>query len=130
MRCATLSPLDLTHVTLAVETARAGGIALLDAVHAVDERIERCVANARELVTAVPHTASVVGVRLTAAQIDTHRAILDAFASRPHLVVLVDWRDAGAAPLIDRLHRQGREIWLEAGSHVDLTAVDASLPFS
>src|SRR5436189_1459512 len=104
MRCATQSSLDLTHVSLAVETARAGGIALLDAVHAADGRAQRCVANARDLIGAAPADA-IVGLRLTAAQIEAYRPVLDVFAARPHWIVLAGWRHGGALASIERLRR-------------------------
>jgi len=131
MRCATLTPIGLGHVHLAVDTARAGGVGVIDAVHLRPAQREQGRANLQELLDRAPAAAvPTVGLRLTAGQVTQLRAWRDALASRPHWIVLADWQSAEDLPhVLNELAIDGREVWLEVGGAADVTRVAAGLPF-
>ncbi len=130
-RCATLSPSDLAHASLAIETARAGGIGVLDAVHARAARVSAVARNLRDAADAVPASReAVLGLRLTARQVLAHPEWLETLAGRPHWVLLDGWTAAELPHVLNALVSLGREVWLEIGEGAELTAVSDALPFA
>lgn len=130
-RCASLSPIHLSHPRLAVETARAGGVGVLDAVHIPAALLDRGRANLRQLFGAVPSDGAVrMGLRLHASHVGWQQSLVDTCAGRPHWVLICGWTLQQLPALLSSLDCQGREIWLEVGASGDLEGVDSSLPFA
>lgn len=131
MRGATLSPIDLTHAWMAIATAQAGGVGLLDAVHLGPASVAAGTRNLTSCLEACPSVAGAqVGLRLTAAQVPVLRTWLDALSDRPHWIVLAAWTTQDLARVLPALVSPGREVWLEVGDGRSRHQVDGSLPFS
>lgn len=133
MRAATLSPIDLTHAWMAIATAQAGGVGLLDAVHLRPASVADGTRNLMSCLAAcpaAPGAGAQVGLRLTAAQVPGLHAWLDALADRPHWLVLAGWTASDLARVLPTLVWPGREVWLEVGDGRALQHVDVSLPFT
>ncbi len=128
--CATLSPAGLAHAAVAIETARAGGIGILDAVHAPAACTETVLRNLHAAAATPPIDRAAVGLRLTAAQAADHPQWLAALAVRPHWVLLDQWTAASLPAMLTSLASPGREIWLEVGDSAETHAVAASLAFA
>ncbi|MGE3188894.1 MAG: beta-ketoacyl synthase N-terminal-like domain-containing protein, partial [Vicinamibacterales bacterium] len=129
--CATLSPAGLAHPWLAVETARAGGVGLLDAVHLGPDEAVRARHNLSQALAALPAgTRAALGLRLHADDLSRHAALAGALAGHPHWLVLCGWTPAGLPDLLRGLAAEGREIWLEVGAARETAAVDPALGFA
>ncbi len=129
-RCATLTPAALAHAQLAMATARAGGVGLLDLVHVRRDQAARAFAHVQALCAGAPAgTAPVIGARVTARQAVARGDWLEALAGRPHWLLLADWGSADLPRLLEALAADRRQVWLEVGGAADLDRVPADLPF-
>ena len=111
--CVSISPIHLAHPGIAVATARAGGVGVLDA--------ELCPADSRSaaadnLSRLLELTADVelTGIRLRADQILECAPWLDAFGGREHWLIICGWRSEDAMAALRSLKRSRvRRVWLE-----------------
>ena len=128
-RCATLSPVDLSHVRLAVATAQTGGVGLLDAVHTPASRLDAGRANLALALAGIGDTREgSVGLRLRVDQLAEWRQAAEALAVRGQWIVLCDWTAETLQDAASALTRRGGIIWAEARSAADLDADDGTLP--
>jgi acyl transferase domain-containing protein/NAD(P)H-dependent flavin oxidoreductase YrpB (nitropropane dioxygenase family)/NAD(P)-dependent dehydrogenase (short-subunit alcohol dehydrogenase family) len=115
---------------MAIDTARAGGVGVLDAVHLRPGQFDAADANLRRCVDRAPADSEpLVGLRVAPRQLPELGAWLDALAARPHWIVLADWSAEDLPRVLEGLAIDGRQVWLEVGGPAALGRVDASLPF-
>lgn len=88
--CLSLTPIDLAHTGLAVATARAGGVAVLDREFCKAVDLPRASGNLKRLLELVGDDMQ-VGLRLRADQIDESRALLEQLCGRSHWLILCGW---------------------------------------
>ncbi len=111
---ATLTPISLAHPGLAVATARAGGVALLDAGLCAEGEVPRAHGHLRKLFDLAPRAprTALIGLRLRTAQVSGLAPLLDDLAGRDHILVFAD-----GAPSRADLYRlpasPGRQVWVE-----------------
>lgn len=118
-----VTPIQTAHAGLAVATARAGGVALLDTEWCGGEELSIARDNLGSLLEKAPADA-VVGLRLSASRAEELRPLLEVLAGREHRVVLAGWRDAPLADALARLPADPRRrVWLEVGSAEELEAL-------
>ena len=116
--CATISPIDWPHPGLAIATARAGGVGLLDlAWFDQHSDVDHSAANlARLLDATLEH--ELVGLRLSRNQVRTCHALLSRLRDRPHWLVLSGWQSEELAGLLQSLPATERSrLWLEISDH-------------
>ena len=85
----TITPIELDHPGLAVATARAGGIAVLDREHCPAEKLAQARSNLKQLLERVNDDA-VVGLRLRIDQLEQSKTLLELLHGRPHWLILND----------------------------------------
>ncbi|MGE3276993.1 MAG: SDR family NAD(P)-dependent oxidoreductase [Vicinamibacterales bacterium] len=130
-RCATLLPAAFGDARLTTETARAGGIGLLDAVHLRDAQDGAALhAVSRAAAAVVDDGTARLGLRLHADDLSRHRPLLDALAGRAHWILLCGWSAATLPGVLEALASPGRDIWLEIGAAGETAAVAPALPFA
>lgn len=122
LQVGSITPIQTSHPGLAVATARAGGVAILDAegcggagcgAECGGEALGAAGANLGALLERAP-AAAVLGLRLASWQIEELRPLLGRLAARDHRLVLAAWRDASLADTLARLPDDGgRRVWLE-----------------
>ncbi|HVR95025.1 MAG TPA: SDR family NAD(P)-dependent oxidoreductase [Thermoanaerobaculia bacterium] len=114
---ATLTPITLAHPGLAVATARAGGIALLDAGLCAPGEVSQAHGHLRQLCELAPRAPlapapALIGLRLRSGQIPALSPLLDELAGRDHILIFAD--GAPSRVDLDGLSASaGRQIWLE-----------------
>src|SRR5947207_224656 len=90
-RCLTISPINLADAGLAIATARAGGVALLDREFCRDEELSIANSNLASLLTLTGSDAE-VGLRLRVDQIASSQTLLSQLQARPHWLIVADWK--------------------------------------
>lgn len=123
--CVSLSPVHWPHPGVAVATARAGGIAVLDRELCGEPDLPLARENLRLLVDNAPPGCP-VGLRLRADQIAASAELLSPLEPRPHWLVICDWQDASARAALAALPPcDGRTLWLELRDGEGLDAAGA-----
>src|SRR5947207_615983 len=98
---ASLTPITLSHPGLAVATARAGGIAVLDADLCSAADLPEARRNLHSLLALAPGNSR-VGLRLRTEQIPDLGVLLKDLAARDHWLVLSNWGVAAGPDLVGR----------------------------
>ena len=86
--CVSITPIELMHSGLAVATARAGGVAVLDREFCHDADVAK--RHLQKFLALVDQDA-VVGLRLSAAQIAASQSLLGQLSDRVHWLVVSSW---------------------------------------
>jgi len=107
----TVTPLGLPHPGLAVATARAGAVAILDGEFCRDP--EQARQNLQRLLE-LAGPGAIIGLRLSAAQLPSSSALLEQLRGRPHWLVI-----AGSAAAIE-VSEPGRVVVVELTDAADL----------
>ena len=121
---ATLTPIALTHPGLAVATARAGGIALLDAGLCAGGEVPQAHGHLRKLLDLAPlaPVSARIGLRLRTGQIPALAPLLADLAGRDHILLFGEGAPSRAD--LDGLPASaGRQVWVE------VTAVEQAAHF-
>ncbi len=111
----TVTPLELAHPGLAVATARAGAIAILDGQFCRD--LEQGSRNLRRLIELAPPHA-ILGLRLRVDQVESCDSLLEQLRGRAHWLVIA--RGAEAALLPAGLKEPGRVVVAEVADADEL----------
>src|ERR1051326_2854712 len=85
---APITPAGVRDASLAIATARAGGIAILDRELCDDSRLDQIDTNLRRLIELAPHDA-IVGLRLHVSQLESSARLLD----RVQWIGLTGWEE-------------------------------------
>lgn len=88
--CLSLTPIGLAHTGLAVATARAGGVAVLDREFCKAADLPRADSNLKRLLELVGDDSE-IGLRLRCDQVDESRGLLDQLCRRSHWLILCGW---------------------------------------
>ncbi|WP_199789359.1 type I polyketide synthase [Sorangium cellulosum] len=124
-----LSAIHWPHPGVAVATARAGGVAVLDREPCGEQDLPLGRENLRRLLDRAPPGCP-VGLRLRADQIDASAELLSALDPRPHWLVISAWQDPSARARLAALPpSRRRKVWLEIGDGDGLGAADGALGF-
>jgi hypothetical protein len=122
--CLTISPIELAHTGLAVATARAGGIAVLDREFCGEALLSQAGTNLKRLLTLVTPDAQ-VGLRLRADQLDESRGMLEELSGRAHWLIVCGWDAQALSGLESALPScDGRTLLLEVTNAEQLLAIN------
>jgi acyl transferase domain-containing protein/NAD(P)H-dependent flavin oxidoreductase YrpB (nitropropane dioxygenase family) len=86
----TITPIGLRHPGLALASARAGGIAVLDREFCDDAQLDRAQRNLAQLIALAPDAT--LGIRLRADQIAASRDLLAQLRGRHHWLIISGWQ--------------------------------------
>src|SRR5690349_10114317 len=86
----TITPAGVRDASLAIATARAGGIAVLDREFCDDATLDQIDANLQRLIERAPQNA-ILGLRLHVSQIPSSATLLERLRDRAHWIVLTGW---------------------------------------
>jgi acyl transferase domain-containing protein/NAD(P)H-dependent flavin oxidoreductase YrpB (nitropropane dioxygenase family) len=86
----TITPIGLRHPGLALASARAGGIAVLDREFCDDAQLDRAQRNLAQLLALAPDAT--LGLRLRADQIASSRDLLEQLRGRRHWLIVSGWQ--------------------------------------
>ncbi|XYH92965.1 SDR family NAD(P)-dependent oxidoreductase [Sorangium sp. So ce1128] len=127
--CVSLSPIHWPHPGVAVATARAGGVAVLDRELCGEPDLPLARENLRRLLDLAP-AGCPVGLRLRADQIAASAELLAALEPRPHWLVVCEWEAPPARAALAALSpSRRRRLWLEVREGEGLAAADGALSF-
>ncbi|HEX3148621.1 MAG TPA: SDR family NAD(P)-dependent oxidoreductase [Gemmataceae bacterium] len=116
--CASVTPLSWPHPGLAVATARAGGIPLLDIGLPTTGQAAALTA----VLDAIPIERP-VGLRVPADQLAAHVELLALLHGKPHWLVIHDWPTDNLGVAISGAAADGRQVWLEVSDGRRVAAV-------
>ncbi|MBK1647697.1 type I polyketide synthase [Rhabdochromatium marinum] len=128
--CLTLSPIELTPPGIALATARAGGIGLLDHEWCPDAQLSTAVENLNRL-RSLTSPSQAIGLRLAADQLDadTLTALLNPLLERPHWIILCQWTPATLHTQLGKLPAAAqRQLLLEVTAAEALQALETIPP--
>ena len=102
--CLSISPIDLSPPGIALATARAGGVGILDHEYCHGGSLVRAVDNLRWLLGLTPRNQR-IGLRLALTRLDndTVSALLEPLSQRDHWLILCRWQPDGLAQQMSRL---------------------------
>ncbi|WP_207217510.1 MULTISPECIES: type I polyketide synthase [Sorangium] len=124
-----LSPIHWPHPGVAVATARAGGVAVLDRELCGEPDLRLGRDNLLRLLDLAPRDCP-VGLRLRADQIAASAELLAALEPRSHWLVICGWQGpAERAALAALTPRRERKLWLEIRDAEGLDAAEGELSF-
>ncbi len=86
----TITPIGLRHPGLALASARAAGIAILDREFCDDAQLDRAQRNLAQLIALAPDTT--LGIRLRADQMASSRELLAQLRGRHHWLIVSGWQ--------------------------------------
>ena len=120
--CLSVTPAELEHPGLAVATARAGGVGVLDREFCRDADLPRAHDNLTRLLELTGEAAS-VGLRLRADQSASSRALLELLGGRRHWLILCGWdADSLASQLASLPRAEPRTLLLEVTGAAEAAA--------
>ncbi len=111
-RICSISPGYLDHAGVAIATARAGGVALLDFEFLKPDRLARGRSNLQNLLRLAGKN-SIVGIRVAASQWESWRELSTLLEGRRHWLVLAGWSRESLAQLGPKIAADERRFWLE-----------------
>ena len=126
--CLSLSPIELSGPWIALATARAGGVGLLDAEYCPAAALGVAGENLSRLLAAA-EPGQAVGLRLPAGRIPpVLDQLLRPLARRPHWLVLTQWDPATLPELLQGLPAcPGRTLLLDVQDRAQLAGLDPAL---
>jgi acyl transferase domain-containing protein/NAD(P)H-dependent flavin oxidoreductase YrpB (nitropropane dioxygenase family) len=125
-RILTISPVSLAPACLAVASARAGGIAIIDLEFERETQADNALCQLEQILGLIPEGAP-LGLRFHATQVSWSQPLLSLLASRPHLLVLCGWAETGLANVAASLPSSGfRELIVEVKDIDELAVLEES----
>ncbi len=120
--CLSISPIEVEHPGLAVATARAGGIAILDREFCRDASLDVASRNLQTLLSLINPNAP-VGLRLKADQITSSQVLLKQICAREHWLIVCGWELSSLSEIQATLTpNQSRKLLIEV-TNVDQVSV-------
>jgi acyl transferase domain-containing protein/NAD(P)H-dependent flavin oxidoreductase YrpB (nitropropane dioxygenase family) len=126
LQISSISPITLEPPGLAIATARAGGVGILDLEFCDESQAESALRNLQRVLEVIPAKAR-PGLRLHASQVELGKPFLAALASRPHRLILCGWHEADLAGTVTELGAsEFRELMVELTDIDQLGALERS----